>query len=160
MNETQTKRPGLKPRWFKVTFLSPNVEGHLAFERVTFHHPKKVTKTQNCQASEIIHVFFLYPHEWLILYGHQQNCQGFIFWLPGFKEHLKELVPWSGWNLVGEAWTFVGTLREPVVCCLVGMVGSLFKSCRLCAPFWGLFIAILVEEFCFRGLFGGSSQDL
>ena len=29
-------------RWFKVTFLSPNVEGHLAVERVTNHHPKKV----------------------------------------------------------------------------------------------------------------------
>ncbi len=40
-------------RWFKVTFSSPIVEAHLTiWVRVTYITiPKKVTKTQNCQAS-------------------------------------------------------------------------------------------------------------
>ena len=31
----------IQARWFKVTFLSPSVEGHLTLEKVTNHHPKK-----------------------------------------------------------------------------------------------------------------------
>lgn len=40
-------------RCFKVTFLSPRVEGHLAFGRVNLFHPKKVLANRSSFSQDV-----------------------------------------------------------------------------------------------------------